>query len=156
MCPSATWIRSLILSPASTWTMLPVSLTSWKKLVLAAPVLACLIPKTDQFPRWKGQGVHDASHESRLQIHYARLSPNEVRSSSESSHHTQISQLWLNRLSVHSPRFQHVFRFYHNCLCAPADITLSRLFFHPVPCWTRPRRVHVPHRHCWSQDPLHW
>jgi len=53
------------------------------------------------------------------------------------------SQLWLNRFSVHSPRFQHVFCFYHNRLCAPADITLSWLLFHTVPCRTRPRRVHV-------------
>ena len=144
------WIRSLILLLASIWTMLPVSHILWKRLAGRFPFsyvsLRSQSPTTDQFPRRKGQSVHDASYQGCLQVHYARLSPNEVCPPSKVSTPTQLySQFWLNRLSVHSPRFQHVFCFYHNCFCASAYIALSWVFLHAVPCRTRPRRMHVPH-----------
>jgi len=43
--------------------------------------LAAIVLKTcsDEFQRWKGQGLHDSSHQSSSQIHDARLRSSEVR-----------------------------------------------------------------------------
>ena len=153
-----TWIRSLMLLPASTWTMLPVSLTSWKKLVLT-------VPRSGVFDNQKqtnfrdGKGKVYMTHPTKAVYKFIMQDFLRMRCARHPIFRTILnfhSQLWLNRFSVYSPRFQHVFCFYHNRLCAPTDITLSRFFFHTVPCRTRPRRVHVPHRYCWAQDSLHW